>query len=204
MSEFQRIMELKERAEEDVYFARRERGLIEALHRQRAGEPPLYKIVSGGQTGVDRAALDVALALGLVVGGWCPRGRRALDGPLSNRYPLTETPSADYAQRTEWNVRDADATLILHRGALSGGTLFTAEQVQRYGRPLLALDLDENPEPLSVWTWMAGEGVRVLNVAGPREENAPGIYLQAKALLTLILAPLAVASQSLDPSGGEP
>jgi hypothetical protein len=92
-------------------------------------------------------------------------------------------------------VRDADATLILHRGALCGGTLFTAEQAQRYGRPLLALDLDEDPEPRSVWTWMAGEGVRVLNVAGPREENAPGIYVQARAFLTLVITPLRIPSE---------
>jgi hypothetical protein len=74
-------------------------------------------VVSGGQTGVDRAALDAALALGLPIGGWCPLGRRTEDGPVPDRYPLRETPSADYAERTEWNVRDSDATLILHRGA---------------------------------------------------------------------------------------
>ena len=73
------------------------------------------EIVSGGQTGVDRAALDVALALGLACGGWCPRGRRAEDGPLPARYPLRETPSASYPERTEWNVRDSDGTLVLHR-----------------------------------------------------------------------------------------
>ena len=71
------------------------------------------KIISGGQTGVDRAALDVALELGLPCGGWCPRGRRAEDGPIDPRYPLTETPWDGYPQRTEWNVRDADGTLIL-------------------------------------------------------------------------------------------
>ncbi len=196
MSEFSKVMQLKEQAEEDLYFARHDRALIEALHREQAGGPPLYKVVSGGQTGVDRAALDVAMELGIPVGGWCPRGRRAMDGPLSDRYPLSETPSADYAQRTEWNVRDSDATLILHRGPPSGGTLFTAELAPRYGRPLLQLDLDQGPELGAVWTWLAREGVRVLNVAGPREEGAPGIYLQAKAFLARVLSPLAIPLDS--------
>jgi len=73
------------------------------------------QVVSGGQTGVDRAALDVASELGLPCGGWCPQGRKAEDGPLVSRYPLKETPSADYFQRTEWNVRDSDGTLVLTR-----------------------------------------------------------------------------------------
>ena len=84
------------------------------------------KIVSGGQTGVDRAALDVALELGIPCGGWCPRGRRAEDGALSARYPLMETPSDDYVQRTTWNIRDSDGTLILTRGEPTGGTAQTA------------------------------------------------------------------------------
>ena len=81
---------------------------------RRAARPiPIGKIVSGGQTGVDRAALDVARELSLACGGWCPRGRRAEDGAIPARYPLVETPRAAYPQRTEWNVRDSDATLVL-------------------------------------------------------------------------------------------
>ncbi len=87
----------------------------------------IQRVFSGGQTGVDRAALDVALDLGFPCGGWCPSGRRAEDGPLKEIYPLKETPSKNYAQRTEWNVRDSDGTLVLHRGSLSGGTAFTIE-----------------------------------------------------------------------------
>src|SRR5215217_2323846 len=92
------------------------------------------KIVSGGQTGVDRAALDVALELGIECGGWCPAGRQAEDGPIDARYPLRETPSADPAQRTEWNVRDSDATLLLTTGAASPGTELTREVARRLGR----------------------------------------------------------------------
>ena len=201
MSEFPKIMRLKEMAEEDIYFARHDRELIEALHRKHEeGDRgtramiALKKVVSGGQTGVDRAALDVALVLGIPVGGWCPRGRRALDGPLPERYPLEETPSADYPQRTEWNVRDSDGTLILHRGPLSGGTRYTVEMASQHDRPLLQVDLDSPAEPATLWRWLAEKRIGILNVAGPREENAPGIYLQAKAYLLSILTPLAAPS----------
>ena len=198
-------MRLKEMADEDSYFARRDRELVEALHRKHEeldggtrAMIALKKVVSGGQTGVDRAALDVALVLGIPVGGWCPRGRRALDGPLPERYPLEETPSADYAQRTEWNVRDSDGTLILHRGPLSGGTRHTAEMASQHDRPLLQVDLDSPVEPATLGRWLAEKRIGILNVAGPREENALGIYLQAKAYLQSILRPLAAPSGNND------
>src|SRR5438876_1977372 len=85
------------------------------------------KIISGGQTGVDRAALDVALELGIPCGGWCPQGRRAEDGVIPARYPLRETPWWGYPQRTEWNVRDSDGTLILAEGEPDRGTVLTRE-----------------------------------------------------------------------------
>src|SRR5262245_54833883 len=92
------------------------------------------KIISGGQSGVDRAALDVALELGIPCGGWCPKGRRAEDGPLPDRYPLDETQTSFYPERTRRNVRDSDGTLILADGAAKGGTALTielAEQMQK-------------------------------------------------------------------------
>src|SRR5512134_3746342 len=103
----------------------------------------IERVVSGGQTGVDRAALDAALALGLPCGGWCPRGRRAEDGAIPLHYPLRETPTARYPQRTEWNVRDSDGTLILTRGRPRGGTAYTISVARRLGRPLLVVDLAE-------------------------------------------------------------
>src|SRR3954447_23558628 len=99
------------------------------------------KLISGGQTGVDRAALDVALALGIPCGGWCPKGRKAEDGPIPERYPLTETPSGSYSQRTRWNVRDADATLILTWGQPTSGTLLTVNACRGTDKPHLVLDL---------------------------------------------------------------
>jgi hypothetical protein len=147
------------------------------------------KIVSGGQTGVDRAALDVALELGLPCGGWCPKGRRAEDGPLPERYPLRETASAAYPARTALNVREADGTLILTRGEPDRGTALTACLAEQYRKPYLSLDLTQRPDPKEVLAWAAAHGVRILNVAGPRESSQPGIYDQAKAFLHAVLPP---------------
>jgi len=136
---------------------------------------------------VDRAALDAALTLGLPCGGWCPRGRKAEDGPLDERYPLKETPSADYPQRTEWNVRDSDGTLVLTRGRPRGGTALTLALARRLGRPCLALDLDADPDPDEVRRWVESEDIRTLNVAGPRESQPPGIQAAARAFLMAAL-----------------
>jgi hypothetical protein len=146
------------------------------------------RVVSGGQTGVDRAALDAALALGLACGGWCPKGRLAEDGKVPDRYPLVETPSDDYEQRTEWNVRDSDGTLILYRGVLKGGSALTARLAERYDRPNLVLDLTNAPDPLLIREWIAKNEIRVLNVAGPRASASPGLYAQARSLLAALLA----------------
>jgi hypothetical protein len=142
-------------------------------------------IVSGGQTGVDRAALDAALVLGLPCGGWCPRGRRAEDGPLDPRYPLRETPSSHYPERTEWNVRDSDGTLILTRGPARGGTALTIALARRLGRPHLVLDLAAHPrpDPAKVTLWADAHHIATLNVAGPRESQHPGIQDEARAFL---------------------
>ena len=147
----------------------------------------IRKIVSGGQTGVDRAALDAAQAAGVPCGGWCPRGRLADDGPIPPRYPLRETPTASYAQRTRWNVRDSDGTLILNRGALEGGTALTADAARKLGKPCLILDLSARPDPAAARAWAAAHRVRVLNVAGPRERRLPGIARQARTFLRRLL-----------------
>jgi hypothetical protein len=164
------------------------RELVDALHRRPEAPTKALTIVSGGQTGVDRAALDAALAMGLAVGGWCPLGRWAEDGPIPRRYPLRETPTQDYAQRTEWNVRDSDATLILFRGRLTGGSARTAEHAARFERPLLTLDLDAAPAPAAAADWVRRQGVRVLNVAGPRESGAPGTYAQVRGWLDTLFS----------------
>lgn len=147
-------------------------------------------IISGGQTGVDRAALDAALELGIACGGWCPRGRRAEDGRIPMGYPLRETPDADYRSRTEWNVREADATLVLTWGPASAGTQLTINLAQWLDKPLLVVDLAEYPSPEEVRTWLEGGGFGILNVAGPRESSSPGIHRIAHAFLLAALGPL--------------
>jgi hypothetical protein len=157
-------------------------------------KPPLSsggrpsRIISGGQTGVDRGALDAAQALGIAHGGWCPRGRLAEDGRIPDRYLLVETESPDYAVRTARNVEDSQATLILHRGPFGGGTKLTRRLARRYGRPCLLVDLEQPPEPSVVLGWLAERQVEVLNVAGPRESQARGIAAQTTAYLTVLWA----------------
>jgi Circularly permutated YpsA SLOG family len=149
--------------------------------------PRLVRIVSGGQTGVDRAALDAAIAFGLPCGGWVPRGRRAEDGTVPHRYPMRETRRRAYAERTFRNVRDADGTLILARGMPTGGTALTVALARRLGKPHLLVDLQAAPDPTTISDWIEGQHIRVLNIAGPRESACPGIYDQARALLEALL-----------------
>jgi len=155
----------------------------------------IQKVVSGGQSGVDRAALDVALELGIPCGGWCPKGRLAEDGAIAARYPLRETPTAIHAQRTEWNVRDSDGTLVLTRGRPTEGTAWTMTVADRLRKPYLVLDLNGQPDPARVKTWLIEHDVGTLNVAGPRESKCPGIYLSASQLLRQLLSNLRTAQE---------
>ena len=151
----------------------------------------LRKIVAGGQTGVDRAALDWALASGVPCGGWCPLGRWAEDGPIDVRYPLPETPGADPAQRTEWNIRDSDGTLIVTLARrMSGGTLLTAGLARRLARPLLHLAKADSPaaeQAESLRQFIGQHEIRVLNVAGPRESGELGVREFVAGLLEAAL-----------------
>lgn len=147
----------------------------------------LEKIISGGQTGVDRAALDAAMAGGIVCGGWCPEGRHADDGKIPERYPLQETVGMDPTVRTENNVRDADATLMVYRGELQGGTAYAVLMAEHLKRPVLALNLDEAPDPARIAEWISGHDVRILYIGGQRESSSPGIYQAARTLIEDIL-----------------
>jgi hypothetical protein len=145
------------------------------------------KIVSGGQTGADRAALDVALERGVPIGGWVPKGRLAEDGPIPERYTgLAETESSDPAIRTRLNVRDSDATLIVSHGPLAGGSLLTLQEARRRGKPVLHLDLLETtPETAAarLRLWLVVADARTLNVAGPRASKDAAIFAAVVTLL---------------------
>lgn len=146
----------------------------------------MLRIVSGGQTGVDRGALSGALEAGLDCGGWCPTGRRAEDGPIPARFPLRELDDPGYPARTRRNVVDSDATVIIAFGELCGGTALTADCARALGRPLLILDaLELTPEEAcgELVEFLAGENARALNFAGPRASQAPGAAVYARELV---------------------
>ena len=146
----------------------------------------IHKIISGGQTGADRAALDWAIARGIEHGGWCPAGRRAEDGAIPGTYRLLETESCGFLQRTRRNIADADATLVVNLGTLEGGTLRTVQLAQRLGKPVLVIFADiESPQAAAIRprNWVARVAPIVLNVAGPRTSKRSGIYQATWRLL---------------------
>ena len=148
----------------------------------------LQKVISGGQTGVDRGALDAAIDVGIEHGGACPKGRLAEDGSIPTKYRLRELPSRKYSVRTEQNVIDADATLIVHNGSLSGGTAFTHRMAVKNGRPFMLYDITNPPELDEVIFWLAENEVATLNCAGPRESANEGIESISKKLFREIFS----------------
>jgi hypothetical protein len=140
----------------------------------------IRKIISGGQTGADRAALDFAIEHSIPHGGWCPAGRLAEDGKIHRRYRLKQTPSSVPAQRTEWNVRDADATVIFSiRRTLSGGSKLTQEFARSFQKSCLQLSrtADSKTAPRKLRRFLKKHSVQILNVAGPRLSSEPNIAI---------------------------
>ena len=146
----------------------------------------IKKVISGGQTGVDRAGLDAALAAGIPIGGYCPKGRLAEDGTIPAHYPMIEMESPESFYRTEKNVLQSDGTLIINRGTLSQGTRLTQHFCIEYGKPCLVVRLDARAvtTPRDVMRWLSGQLIATLNIAGPRESKYPeGIYAEARSYL---------------------
>ncbi|MGH6734595.1 MAG: putative molybdenum carrier protein [Methyloceanibacter sp.] len=164
----------------------------------------MLKIVSGGQTGVDRAALDAAIEKGIAYWGWCPRNGWAEDfvtppGLLALYPGLQETPAADPRKRTEWNVRDSDALLVLTESAgpgVSQGTERAIRCAKMFAKPYLVVDLNSLGALAEARAWLAARGDGALCIAGPRESEAPGIYAQALTLLRALLD--AIVAQKVD------
>lgn len=147
----------------------------------------VQKIISGGQTGVDRAALDVAMRFGISCGGWCPKNRIAEDGQIPQQYPLLETPTEDFIIRTEWNVRDSDGTLVILWDSIpNGGTGFTVECIKKWGKSHFIANLSEEPniKIQTILVWIKTERIKILNIAGPRASYRRDVYLEAYKLIT--------------------
>ncbi len=142
---------------------------------------------------MDRAALDAAMAAGIAVGGWCPKGRRAEGELIPERYPLKETPNRTYAERTRWNVHDSDATLVIAslKAPAAGGTKLTIDFAREIRRPCLVVDPARDGSAQRVCEWLWSLNVRILNVAGPREQEHAGVYAAALAFLADLLPSIA-------------
>lgn len=163
----------------------------------------IEKIVSGGQTGVDQAALEVAIKLNIPLGGWCPKGRLAENGTIPVKYPLVETESSDYSVRTKLNIRDSDGSLILVPKIpiqTTDGTMLTLQEVKQQQKPHLIIDLSKKPNVELIVHWVSENNIKILNIAGPRESQSPGInQLSAKYLeqaIATLLAKLRMLSMT--------
>lgn len=147
------------------------------------------KIISGGQTGADRAALDFAIENKIAHGGWVPRGRIAEDGPIPDKYRLQEAPAPEYDRRTELNVIDSEGTLIISHGELKGGSALTLRLAAKHRRPVLHIDLKTMPQciaALKIVRWLSRFRVETLNVAGARASRDPDIYRATRCILEIV------------------
>ena len=151
----------------------------------------IKKIISGGQTGADRAALDVAIKAGIPHGGWIPKGRKTEGGVLPDKYQLQEMSTASYPKRTEQNVLDSDGTLIVSHGKLNGGSMLTRKLAEKHKRPHIHLDMNKlsvNDAVDALRVWIGNNEIMILNVAGPRASKDPDIYnVTVKVLNTLFM-----------------
>lgn len=151
------------------------------------------KIISGGQTGVDRAALDFGLENGIEIGGYCPKGRVAEDGVISSIYPLTEMATSNYSDRTLKNIIESDATIIIYFGELEGGSLNTRNFCTQENKPFMLVNgMEKTPKQSSLMLskFLGNEVVKVLNVAGSRASNCPKCYEYTKQVFNELLIQL--------------
>ncbi|MEA3415952.1 MAG: putative molybdenum carrier protein [Thermodesulfobacteriota bacterium] len=146
----------------------------------------IKKIISGGQTGADQAALDAAIKYNFPYGGWIPKGRKTEDGILPDKYKLKEMPADSYEKRTEQNVIDSDGTVIISHGKLTGGSKLTQELAEKYDRACFHADMNETSAFIAVSkinSWIIENEIEVLNIAGPRASNDPEIYEDTRRII---------------------
>ena len=156
----------------------------------------IHKIISGGQTGVDQAGLDAAIACKVSHGGWLPAGRMTESGPLPSHYVMDELDDPSYPRRTRKNVEESDATLIISRGDLTGGSALTAKYATECGRPCLHIDLsglEPHRATDKIGAWLEENDVGILNVAGPRGSSDGMIYEDVYRILVDLLCRPGVA-----------
>lgn len=147
------------------------------------------QIISGGQTGADRAALDFAIKHNIPYGGWLPKGRKTEDGTLPEKYQLQEMPTGEYAKRTEQNILDSDGTLIVSHEYLTGGSALTEFLAEKHKKPCVHIDLNklnQKEASLIIDKWLQTHKIEVLNVAGPRAGKDPKIYQATLELLEAV------------------
>jgi hypothetical protein len=152
----------------------------------------IQKIISGGQTGADRAVLDFAIERGIPHGGWIPKGRKAEDGTLPEKYDLQEMPTGSYPKRTEKNVLDSDGTLIVSHGLLTGGSALTTSFAEKHRKPWIHIDLEMTScaeAARMIREWLERHGIKIMNVAGPRASKDPMIYKATVDLLEAAILP---------------
>jgi hypothetical protein len=155
------------------------------------------KIISGGQTGADRAALDAAMDAGVAVGGWCPADRMAEDGGIPDRYPLQPLPGGGYDERTRRNVADSDGTVIFTFGHPTGGTEMTRRAAVELGKPLLIIDTEMTEPHVAVQQmreFLRGDAIRALNIAGPRASEQPAVGAFVYRCVAAVLKPSSPAA----------
>ncbi|MFC1579495.1 YpsA SLOG family protein [Thermodesulfobacteriota bacterium] len=162
----------------------------------------IEKIISGGHTGADTAALDVAIELGIPFGGWIPKGRRAEEGPKPNKYKLHEMPTDSNPKSTEQNVIDSDGTLIVSHGKLTGGSAYSLKMAREHNRPCLHIDLNQTRAFIAsakINNWIYQHEVEVLYVAGPRASKDPAIYESTVKLLKAVFFMDLIEKEMPDP-----
>lgn len=146
----------------------------------------IKKIISGGQSGADRAALDFAIENNIPYGGWIPKGRKTEDGKLPDKYHLQEMKTASSSKRTEQNIIDSDGTVIISHGKLTGGSLLTQTLAVKHNKPCLHLDVDNKKILVAIESlnaWIKKSKIKILNVAGPRASKDHNIYKVTKDIL---------------------